>query len=148
MDQEKEIMLTATECWSAMETKYTDLRRVIAKHLLENDLSSIIRTVSSHKRNKVPKGAPQYQSLWHTAASKVQNFCDDYHVDRGEIEAQIPALKELADLAMAPEPKKPMIKFTAGFISGVGLVILLGFLSSAIQWFFTLGWHLAQHMLH
>jgi hypothetical protein len=99
-------MAKVTECWNAFESRYLSFRQLIAKRLLENDLSSIIRTVASHKRNKVSAGAPQYRSLWKIADQKVDSFCAAYRADRGEIEAQIPALKELHDLAQMPNTPK------------------------------------------
>ncbi len=100
-------MATATECWGGLQNRFAGLRQHIAKRQLENELASIVRTVAGHKRNKVPTGAPQYRSLWKIADQKVDRFCAAYRADRAEIEAQIPALKELYDLAQAPHaPEK------------------------------------------
>jgi hypothetical protein len=139
-------MAKATECWDAFENRSLSLRRLIAKRLLENDLSSIIRTVAGHKRNKVPAGAPQYRSLWKIADQKVDSFCAAYRANRGEIEAQIPALKELHDLAQMPNTPKRGIKIAGGLVTSVVVFTLSGFAAGMIQWLFHLGMHFAHYL--
>ena len=141
-------MATVTECWDGLQNRFAGLRRQIAKRQLENELASTIRTVAGHKRNKLPKGSSQYQSLWRTADAKVQKFCDAHHVDRAEVEAQIPALKELKDLAEAPATPNHAARVAVGFISGTVAFIALGFFTGVIHWLFTLGYHWAQHLAH
>ena len=139
-------MATATGCWGGLQNRFVGLRRNIAKRQLENELASIIRTVAGHKRNKAPAGAPQYQCLWDVADRKVDAFCVAYQADRGEIDAQIPALKELYDLAQAPQAPKKAIKFAGGFVTGVVLFTLTGFAAGIIQWLFNLGMNFAHHL--
>jgi hypothetical protein len=146
--REERIMATVTECWDVLQSRYAGFRRLVAKRLLENELSSIIRTVAGHKRNKLPKGASQYQSLWHVADTKVQRFCDDHRVDRTEVEAQIPALKELRDLSQAPATPNHAAQVAIGFISGTVVFIAIGFFTGVIHWLFTLGYSWAQHLPH
>jgi|SRR5580658_3638250 hypothetical protein len=141
------IMATVTECWSALRNRFAGLRQHIAKRLLENELASIIRTVAAHKRNRVPAGAPQYRSLWHTANQKVDSFCVAYWADRAEIEAQIPALKELCDLVQVPKASKKAIKIAGGLVTGVVVFTLSGFAAGVIQWLFDLGMNFAHHLL-
>jgi hypothetical protein len=137
-------MATVTECWDGLQNRFTGLRRHIAKRLLENELASIIRTVAGHKRNKVPTGAPQYRSLWKIADQRVDSFCTAYRADRAEIEAQIPALKELCDLAQMPNAPKKGIKVAGGLVTGVVVFILSGFAAGIIHWLFHLGMNFAH----
>jgi hypothetical protein len=139
-------MPTVTECWDKLQNRFTGLRRHIAKRLLENELASIIRTVAGHKRNKVPTGAPQYRSLWKIADQKVDSFCVAYRADRAEIEAQIPALKELCDLAQMPNTPKKGIKVAGGLVTCVAVFILSGFAAAIIQWLFHLGMNFAHSL--
>jgi hypothetical protein len=139
-------MANVTECWDALQSRYLSFRQLIAKRLLENDLSSIIRTVAGHKRNKVPAGAPQYRSLWKIADQKVDSFCAAYRADRGEIEAQIPALKELHDLAQTPNTPKKGLKAAGGLVTGFVVFILFGFAAGIIQWLFHLGMYFAHYL--
>ena len=120
-------------------SQYRSLRRYIAKRSLESELASIIRTVGGHKRNKVPAGASQYWSLWHIADQKVDTFCVAYQANRAEIEAQVPALKELCDLAQMPNAPKKGIKAAGGLVTGFVVFILFGFAAGIIQWLFHLG---------
>ena len=139
-------MATVTECWDGLQNRFAGLRRHIAKRLLENELASIIRTVAGHKRNKVPTGAPQYRSLWKIADQKVDSFCTAYRADRAEIEAQIPALKELCDLAQMPNTPKKGIKVAGGFVTGVVVFTLSGFAAGIIHWLFHLGMSFAHYL--
>ncbi len=139
-------MATATECWDALQSRYLSARRLIAKHALENELASIIRTVAGHKRNRVRAGMPQYCSLWKIADQKVDSFCAAYQADRGEIEAQIPALKELHDLAQIPRTPKKAIKVAGGLVTGVVLFTLSGFTAGIIMWLFHLGMNFAHYL--
>ena len=139
-------MATATQCWDGLQNRFAGLRRQIAKRQLENELASIIQTVAGHKRNKVPTGAPQYRSLWKIADQKVDSFCAAYRADRGEIEAQIPALKELQDLAQTPHTPKKAIKIAGGLITGVVVLVLSGFAAGIIQWLFHLGMNFAHFL--
>lgn len=141
-------MATVTECWDVLQNRFAGLRRHVAERLLENELASIIRTVAGHKRNKLPKGSLQYQSLWRAADTKVQKFCDGQHVDRAEIEAQIPALNELRDLAQAPNAPNRAAQVAIGCVTGTVAFIALGFFTGVIHWLFTLGYHWAQHLPH
>lgn len=127
-------------------SQYRSLRRYIAKRSLESELASIIRTVGGHKRNKVPAGAPQYCSLWKIADQKVDSFCAAYRADRGEIDAQIPALKELHDLAQMPNTPKKGIKAAGGLVTGFVVFILFGFAAGIIQWLFHLGMNFAHYL--
>ena len=92
-------------------SQYRSLRRYTAKRSLESELALIVRTVIGHKRNKVPAGASQYRSLWNIADQKVDSYCVTYQANRAEIEAQIPALKELCDLAQMPNAPKKAVPF-------------------------------------
>lgn len=139
-------MATATECWGGLQNRFASLRQHIAKRQLENELASIVRTVAGHKRNKVPTGAPQYRSLWKIADQKVDRFCAAYRADRAEIEAQIPALKELYDLAQAPHAPEKAIKVAGGLATGVIVFTLSGFAAGIIQWLFHLGMNLAHSL--
>jgi hypothetical protein len=141
-------MATAAKCWDALQSKYGDICRMVAMRLLENELASIIRTVAGHKRNNLPKGASQYQSIWRVADTKVQKFCDEHRVDRAEIEAQIPALNELRSLAQVPAVSNHTAKIAVRFISGAVAFIAFGFLTEVIHWLFTLGYEIAQHLSH
>jgi hypothetical protein len=125
---------------------YVNVRRQIAKRSLENELASIIRTVAGHKRNKVPAGAPQYRSLWNIADQKLDSYCVAYQASRAEIEAQIPVLIELCDLAQMPNAPRKAIKVAGGFVTCAVVFTLSGFAAGIIQWLFHLGMNFAHYL--
>ena len=139
-------MMTTAKRWDGLQNRFLGFRRQLAKRLLENELASIIRTVAGHKRNRVRAGASQYRSLWNIADQKVDSFCVAYRADRSEIEAQVPALKELHDLAQTPHTPKKAIQVAGGFATGVVVLVLSGFAAGIIQWLFHLGLNFAHHL--
>jgi hypothetical protein len=142
----KSLRAIRNEAACVAASQYRSFRRYIAKRSLESELASIIRTVGGHKRNKVPAGASQYRSLWHIADQKVDTFCVAYQANRAEIEAQIPALKELCDLAQMPNVPKKAIKTAGGLVTGFVVFILFGFAAGIIQWLFHLGMYFAHYL--
>ena len=98
--------------------------------------------------NKLAKGSPQYQSLWRAADSKVDQFCLQYNASRIEIEAQAPALKELEDLAQAPAVPNRKAQLAVGSVTGLALIVAVGFTLEVLHWLFTLGWLMAHHILN
>jgi hypothetical protein len=143
-------MKIASQAWSSISKfsrkQWSELSKTMARRKLESDLAAIIRTVAGHKRNKVSTGALQYGSLWNTANQKVGSFCEDYQVNRAELEAQVPALKELEELAQKPDKSKQGVKAVAGLVAGVVVFILSGFAVGIIQWLFHLGMHFAHNL--
>lgn len=140
----------ASRAWSSISRfsreLWSELSKTMARRKLESNLVAIIRTVTGHKRNKVPAGASQYRSLWHIADQKVDSFCEDYQVDRAELEAQVPALRELEALAQKPDKPKHGAKVAAGFVTGVVGITLSGFVAGIIQWLFHLGLNFAHYL--
>lgn len=131
------------ECWNETTTKWTSLRKFLAQRTLENDLAGIVRTVAGHKKNNVPRGASQYLSLYNVAEIKVNEFCRRYRIDRSDIEAQIPALKELQDLATAPKIQSRVLPTLITLVAVICGVYLLGMLTGLGQWIFDIGYHTA-----
>ena len=142
----KSLSAVRNEVACMVGSQYRSLRRHVAKRSLESELASIIRTVAGHKRNKVPTGASQYRSLWNIADQKVDSYCVIYQTNRAEIEAQIPALKELCDLAQMPNVPKKAIKTAGGLVTGVVVFSLSGFAAGIIQWLFHLGMNFAHYL--
>ena len=142
----KSLRAIRNEAACMVGSQYRSLRRYIARRSLESELALIVRTVIGHKRNKVPAGASQYRSLWNLADQKVDFYCVAYQANRAEIEAQVPALKELCDLAQMPNAPKKGIKAAGGLVTGFVVFILFGFAAGIIQWLFHLGMNFAHYL--
>jgi hypothetical protein len=112
---------------------------------LENELASILRTVSAHKKNGVPKGASQYQALNRAVNNQVIFFCQTYGIDPLEIEAQLPALGELKTLATPNKVWAPLVWIGLSATIGSIGVVILGFLVGVSYYLYTYGVHLAPH---
>lgn len=123
------------------------LRRGIAQRQLETQLSAIIRTVAGHKKNKVPRGDGRYMALANVAGLKVQDFCLKYRIPESEIEAQIPALQELKNLATAPNRPSLVLGIPILVLSTALLIGVLGFISGFVRWLFTDGWRVAEALV-
>jgi hypothetical protein len=123
-----------------VEDQYLFLRKGLALRLLESELAQIVRTVSSHKRNKVPQGSSQYQSLWRRADQLVDSFCSTYQVDRSEIEAQLPALTEMRNLSVPPAQRNKKLALLFSVVGVFVLTIMTGFVAGVFHWVFSVGW--------
>jgi hypothetical protein len=101
---------------------------------LERDLAKIIETANSHSAKGTPKGAAVYFTLRDRANTKINAFCNKWHVDRSIIEAEAPNLKELDALCLADKAANPAIKMMAMFLGGVLSLVVLGMASGVFTW--------------
>ena len=143
-------MKTMSETWTQTKgvvgDSYLSLRTLLAKSLLEHDLASIFRTVSGHKKHGAKPGDQRFQALWQTADSKVIDFCSQYHVDRMQIEAQVPALQELRNLSIMPEEHSKAVIIPASIAITIASLFVIGFASGFVHWIFTVGYRLADDL--
>ena len=135
------------------DTEVKALWRAIARRRLESDLSDIIKTATGHKKDKVANGDSRYQELWRIADQKVTDFCVKHEVSRVSIDAQIPALTELQQLATVPVviPHRNAKIAIGGFVAGSVAITTLGALCAYVHDLFIFGNHIMGwigHLIH
>jgi hypothetical protein len=99
---------------------------------LEQGLAGIIETANSHRAKGLPKGSPAYIALRDKAASKIENFCQRWNVDRSLVEAEAPALKDLYALSVPDKGNPAALKLLAGFLGGILSLVLIGAASGLV----------------
>jgi hypothetical protein len=110
-----------------------------AQRILESQLASIIVRANSLRDKQVPRGAPQFQSLWTIALAKVEKFCDGFGIPQADIEAQIPALMELKDWATPVSQTANLRRIILSISFAISAVIAAGFASETIATLFDTG---------
>ena len=99
-----------------------------ARNKLQRTLSRIIQISQDHESNGVPSGDPIYQSLYAKAMEPCHEYFDTWHLNRNNIEIEIPCMRQLR-LAAHPEAvvtarKAPVA--LAGLIAVVALPLIIG----------------------
>lgn len=128
------------------EQHWFDFKKFLALRRLESDLDNIIKIMTGHRNNKVPAGSSYYLALNKEARDKIFCFTEEFKVSFNSVYEQIPALKELEDLAY-PVVSSPMkkIAYMPIVIIGVSMLILFfGLFTHFIQWLFTVGYNVMR----
>jgi hypothetical protein len=128
------------------EQYWHNFKKFWALRSLESDLSRILKIMTGHKNNKVPAGSSHYVALHNEAINRIVQFCTEYKVTLASIYTQIPALKELEDLAypvVSSTVKK--IAYAPLVIIGLStLILFLGLFTHIIHWLFNFGYNLVR----
>ena len=107
---------------------WAGFRRDRARNKLQRALARIIQISQDHESNGVPSGDPIYQSLHSKALELCHGYFDTWHLNRDNIEIEIPCMRQLR-LAAHPEGavtarKAPVAFF--GLIAIVALPLIIG----------------------
>jgi hypothetical protein len=107
---------------------WAGFRRDRARNKLQRTLARIIQISQDHESNGVPSGDPIYQSLHSKALGLCHGYFDEWHLDRGHIEIEIPCMRQLR-LSAHPESivaahKAPVAMF--GIIAVIALPLVIG----------------------
>src|ERR1035437_5590231 len=81
---------------------WAGFRRDRARNKLQRTLARIIQISQDHESNGVPSGDPIYQHLYTKALELCQVHFDTWHLNRDNIEIEIPCMRQLR-LAAQPE---------------------------------------------
>lgn len=112
---------------------------------LERELARIIDVANGHSAKGQAKGSAVYFTLRDKAYSKIDVFCTKWTVDKEGIVSQMPALKDLDALTVAPAHMSPGVKLIAGFLGTVAALIMIGLASGVIQAGHNWAFHLLSH---
>ena len=99
-----------------------------ARNKLQRSLVRVIQISQDHESNNVPPGDPIYQHLYTKALELCHGHFDQWHLNRDNIEIEIPCMRQLR-LAAHPEAtisarKAPVAFF--GLVAIVALPLIIG----------------------
>jgi hypothetical protein len=98
-------------------------RRDRARNKLQRTLVRIIQISQDHEANGVPSGDPIYQSLHVKALELCHGYFDRWHLNRDNIEIEIPCMRQLR-LAAHPEATITARKAPVAFFGLLAIVAL------------------------
>jgi hypothetical protein len=98
------------------------------RNKLQRSLARVIQISQDHESNSVPPGDPIYQHLYTKALELCHGHFDQWHLNRDNIEIEIPCMRQLR-LSAHPEAtitarKAPVAVF--GLIAVVALPLVIG----------------------
>ena len=94
-----------------------------ARNKLQRTLARIIQISQDHESNGVPSGDPIYQSLHSKALELCHGYFDEWHLNRDNIEIEIPCMRQLR-LAAHPEATVTARKAPVAILGLVAIVVL------------------------
>lgn len=105
----------------------TNRHRDLAQRHLEKKIGEALELADGHRDQKIPRGDSRYQSLCRIVNDDIGKFCRTWDVPLAEIEAQVPGLKMLQDMA-TPTPPTQRSVFRIIF-APVAVLLLIAMLS-------------------
>ena len=98
-------------------------RRDRARNKLQRTLARVIQITQDHESNNVKAGDPIYQHLYDKALELCHGHFDQWHLNRDNIEIEIPCMRQLR-LAAHPEATVTARKAPVAFFGLVAVVAL------------------------
>ena len=98
-------------------------RRDRDRNKLQRTLARIIQISQDHESNGVPSGDPIYQSLHSKALALCHGYFDEWHLNRDNIEIEIPCMRQLR-LAAHPKATVTARKAPVAILGLVAIVVL------------------------
>ena len=120
-------------------TQLVYIRRHLGRRQLEANLASLIDAARGHEAQKLASGAPAYLILQRQSESLVRAYCERWQVSPDQLNAELPALHKLHQLAHR-SPQQQLHVVHAVLI--VCAVILVSFILGLACAFVRLGYHL------
>ena len=94
-----------------------------ARHKLQRELARVIQIAQDHESNAVKPGDSIYQHLYTKALELCQVHFDTWHLNRDNIEIEIPCMRQLRLMAK-PEPVVTARKAPVALLGLVAIVAL------------------------
>ena len=102
---------------------WAGFRRDRARNKLQRTLARVIQISQDHEANGVASGDPVYQALYAKALELCHWYFDKWHLNRDNIEIEIPCMRQLR-LAAHPEAVVTARKAPVVFLGLIGIVAL------------------------
>jgi hypothetical protein len=110
------------------------LVRSMSRRDFEGRLARYVNSALGHESEGLAAGSYEYKRLYAMAETDIAHYCSEWSVDRQDLEAQIPAVRKLRNLA---EPQSAKPKVTSGQVvaGSIGLIVLLWLFGAATGMF-------------
>ena len=118
-------------------------RRDRDRNKLQRTLARIIQISQDHEANGVPTGDRIYQHLYDKALELCHGYFDEWHLDRDNIEIEIPCMRQLR---LAASPEAPTVTVTSRVFFGLLAVIALPLIIGVWTGLFGIGQAWIRHL--
>jgi hypothetical protein len=105
---------------------------------LEANLATLLDAARGHEAHSVPAGAAQYGVLHNQAERLVDAFCERWNITVAQLNAELPALGRLRQLAQPKLRKTPAISALLVMLACMAAAFALGIAAACVR----LGYHL------
>jgi hypothetical protein len=123
---------------SASTAQYNVVQHFFARRDLEANLATLLDAARGHESHSVPAGSPQYLVL-HQQAERLNNaYCQRWQVTPEQLNAELPALGRLRQLAQPSLRKTPIVNIALAFLVSMAAAFALGIAAACVR----LGYHL------
>jgi hypothetical protein len=123
---------------SASKTQLQAVQHYFARRDLEANLATLLDAARGHEAHNVPVGSPQYLVLYQQSERLTTGYCQRWQVPTDQLNAELPALGRLRQLAQPSLRKAPMIHIALAFVACIGAAFALGIAAACVR----LGYHL------
>ena len=118
---------------SASRSQLHAVQHYFARRDLEANLATLLDAARGHESQSVPAGAPQYLVLNQQSERLINAYCERWQVTPDQLNAELPALGRLRQLAQPPLRKTPMIHVALAFLLASRLAFALGIAAACVR---------------
>jgi hypothetical protein len=123
---------------SAGKNQLQAVKHYFARRDLEAHLATLLDAARGHESHSVPAGAPQYLVLQQQAERLNKAYCQRWQVTPAQLNAELPALGRLRQLAQPSLRKAPAINLFLALVAFIAAAFALGIAAACIR----IGYHL------
>jgi hypothetical protein len=105
---------------------------------LEANLASLLEAARGHEAHGVPAGSPQYLVLYQQSERLITDYCQRWQIAPDQLNAELPALGRLRQLAEPPLRQTRTVNATLAVIASLVIAFALGVAAAFVR----LGYHL------
>ena len=111
---------------TASKAQLQTVQHYFARRDLEANLATLLDAARGHETHSVPAGAPQYLVLNQQSERLINAYCQRWQVTPDQLNAELPALGRLRQLAQPPLCQARTINVTLIVIASLAIAFALG----------------------
>jgi len=123
----------------ASKTQLHAVQHFFARQGLEANLAALLETARGHEAHNVPAGSAQYSILQRQAEGLIEAYCGRWRITPAQLNAELPALGRLRQLAQPPLRKAPAINAILILLASMALAFAMGLAAAFVRLGFRLG---------
>jgi hypothetical protein len=120
------------------KTQLQAVQQYFSRRDLEANLAALLEAARGHEAHNVPAGSAQYLVLHQQSERLIAGYCERWRVTLGQLNAELPALGRLRQLAQPPFRKNPTITLMLALLASMAAAFALGIAAACVR----LGYHL------